>query len=72
MRNRVWLSSSHAASAVEKGFRIVQVPSDYFYLVGPLFHAFISSNIKFDRIVGLAERMVRTCEFYEANIKQVC
>ncbi|KAG6336864.1 hypothetical protein ID866_2222 [Astraeus odoratus] len=28
----VWISSAHAAAVVEKGFRIVQAPSDYFYL----------------------------------------
>ncbi|KIM66908.1 glycoside hydrolase family 20 protein [Scleroderma citrinum Foug A] len=28
----VWISSADAASVAEKGFRIVQAPSDYFYL----------------------------------------
>ncbi|KAI6166689.1 glycoside hydrolase family 20 protein [Pisolithus thermaeus] len=28
----VWISSADAAAVVEKGFRIVQAPSDYFYL----------------------------------------
>jgi hexosaminidase len=31
--NRVWISSQDALAVVEKGFRIVQVPSNYFYLV---------------------------------------
>jgi len=33
LTRRVWISSTDAVSVVEKGFRIVQVPSDYFYLV---------------------------------------
>ncbi|KAG1851814.1 glycoside hydrolase family 20 protein [Suillus tomentosus] len=28
----VWISSADAAAVVEKGFRIIQAPSDYFYL----------------------------------------
>lgn len=29
---RVWKSSSHAARVAKKGYRIIHVPSDYFYL----------------------------------------
>jgi len=68
----VWLSSTHAASTVEKGFRIVQVPSDYFYLVRPLFVALTRSDLQFDRIVELVERMDQICESYEAGINQEC
>jgi hypothetical protein len=31
--SRVWISSTDAVSVVQKGFRIVHAPSDYFYLV---------------------------------------
>jgi hypothetical protein len=34
MASRVWISSEDAAAVAEKGFRIVQAPSNYFYLVG--------------------------------------
>ena len=29
----VWISSANAAAVVEKNFRLVHAPSDYFYLV---------------------------------------
>ncbi len=29
----VWISSANAAKVVEKNFRLVHAPSDYFYLV---------------------------------------
>jgi hypothetical protein len=33
IHDRVWISSQDALAVAEKGFRIVQVPSNYFYLV---------------------------------------
>jgi hypothetical protein len=30
---RVWISSEDALAVVERGFRVIQVPSNYFYLV---------------------------------------
>ena len=32
----VWISSANAAKVVEKNFRLVHAPSDYFYLVREL------------------------------------
>lgn len=33
MLPRVWISSASAAKVVERDFRLIHVPSDYFYLV---------------------------------------
>ena len=33
MSIRVWISSGDTSAVAERGFRIIQVPSNYFYLV---------------------------------------
>lgn len=53
---RVWISSENAAKVVDRKFRIVHAPSDYFYLVSRVVPAINSVLIYFVyRIAAVAD-----------------
>ena len=58
VRPSVWISSANAAAVVEKNFRLVHGPSDFFYLVRAVVLSLITGSLRLCRTAVLANGSV--------------